>query len=261
VATSTQRFYLIGETFDGDKSLLKSFVDPSTKLDGQFDFPLRAQLVKNILMRQGALTELDTFLNTNDGYYGASAIMGTFLGNHDLPRSIHFAEDSPLFTEWDTGKSRGWNNKPSAPTDTKPYERLAVAFTAMLTLPGLPMIYYGDEIGMHGAGDPDNRHFMVWSGTSTAQDALRAHLTKLTAIRKAHSALRRGTRQQVWLAVDVYGYRMSDGSDQLIVVLNRSDVQQTIQLTGASSFKDLLSNETVTASAVKIPARSSRILQ
>ena len=32
----------MGETFDGSKDLLKQYIDPATKLDGQFDFPLRA---------------------------------------------------------------------------------------------------------------------------------------------------------------------------------------------------------------------------
>ena len=35
-----QKFYMVGETFDGDRVLIKSYVDPNTMLDGQFDFPL-----------------------------------------------------------------------------------------------------------------------------------------------------------------------------------------------------------------------------
>ncbi len=259
--SGTKSFYLIGETFDGDRSLLKQFIDPATKLDGQFDFPLRAQLVKNVLMRQGSLQELDTFLSTNDTFYGAGAIMGSFLGNHDLPRAIHLAEDSPQFGEWDDGKKRAWNNPPTLPSASAPFERLGVAFAAILTLPGVPTIYYGDELGMAGGGDPDNRRFMAWSGTTAPQDKLRALVTKLIGIRKEHPALRRGTRQQVWLGADVYGYKRTSGGDQLTVVLNRSDSEQTIQLTGATSFKDLLTGETITASSVKVPARSARVLQ
>ena len=261
VLQAGQRFYLVGETFDGERDVLKQYIDPATKLDGQFDFPLRAQMAKVLLMRQGSFTDLDTFLASNEGYYGATAVMGTFLGNHDLPRAIHLAEDTPQFSEWDTGKSRAWTNTPSDPGYARPFERLAVAFTALLTLPGLPLIYYGDEIGMAGGGDPDNRRAMIWSGTTADQDKLRAQVTKLIGLRAAHPALRRGSRQQVWLASDVYAYRMSLGSDAITVVLNRSDSEQTIQLTGKSSFVDLLTNETVSATSVKMPARSSRVLQ
>ena len=36
-----QPFYMVGETFDGNRDLIKSYVDPNTLLNGQFDFPLR----------------------------------------------------------------------------------------------------------------------------------------------------------------------------------------------------------------------------
>jgi glycosidase len=257
-----ERFYLVGETFDGSKDLLKQYIDPKTKLDGQFDFPLRAMLVKVLLMRQGSFTDLETFLNANAGYYGPGAVMGTFLGNHDLPRAIHLAEDTPQFSEWNTGKSRAWSNTPSLPTGDKPFERLALGFTALLTLPGLPLIYYGDEIGMPGGGDPDNRRLMTWSGTTAAQDKLRAHVTKLTAIRAQHPALRRGVRKQLWISADVYAYQMSSATGTIVVVLNRSDSEKTISLSAASatSYKDLLSGATFSAASVKVPARTSLVL-
>ena len=44
------------------------------------------------------------------------------------------------------------------------YERLALAMAVTLTNRGVPLIYYGDEIGLPGAGDPDNRRLMQWSG-------------------------------------------------------------------------------------------------
>jgi glycosidase len=255
-----QRFYLIGETFDGERALIKEHVDPATKLDGQFDFPLRAQLVKNLLMRQGGLDELETFLNSNDGYYGKDALMGTFLGNHDLPRAIHLAEDTAQFSEWDAGKTRAWTNLPAQPTGAAPYQRLALAFTVLFTLPGLPTIYYGDELGMAGGGDPDNRRPMLWTGASPDQEALRTTISKLAAVRKQHPALRRGTRKELWLGAEVYAYRMSEGSDQLVIVINRSDVEQTIQLP-ASSYQDLLRGVTLTGPSFKLAPRSSYLLQ
>ena len=51
---------------------------------------------------------------------------------------------------------------------------MGVGFTFLYTTKGIPLVYYGDEIGMAGAGDPDNRRFMQWEGLSEFQVALRA---------------------------------------------------------------------------------------
>ncbi len=255
-----ERFYMVGETFDGDKNVLKKYVNPQTMLDGQFDFPLRAELVKVILARQGSFNDLHGFLNGNEGFYGANAIMGTFLGNHDIPRSIHFAEDSPLWGDvWSDGKDRAWVDQPSAPAKTSAYERLGVGFIALMTLPGVPLIYYGDEVGMAGAGDPDNRRFMQWTGTTAAQEKLRTLIGKLTKVRSQHPALRYGSRKGLVVQHDVYAYEMSHKTDKLIVVLNRADGQQTVNLSGPS-YQDLLSGQSFGGS-VTVPPRGGVILQ
>ena len=254
------KFYMVGETFTYQKNVLKPYIDPKTKLDGQFDFPLREKLVNIILRRQSNFYDLDTFLNANDGYYGSGAIMGNFIGNHDLPRSIHLAEDSPVFGSMDGGKSKSWYTNLKEPNYAKPYERLGVAFTALMTLQGVPLIYYGDEIGLAGGGDPDNRRFMKWSGLSSHQTKLKAHVAKLGKIRAANSALRRGVRKERWKENDVYAYSMTHGSNVVYVVLNRSDSSKTIKLPG-TSLTDQLTGSKVTASSVTVGARSSMVLK
>jgi len=87
-----------------------------------------------------------------------------------VPRAIHFAEDAPLWgDEWSAGRDRSWGG-PGLPSDPDPFERLAVAYTLLMTVPGIPLLYYGDEIGMPGAGDPDNRRMMQWSGLTADQE-------------------------------------------------------------------------------------------
>jgi glycosidase len=254
-----QTFYMVGETFDGDRGLIGSYVDPDTMLDGQFDFPLRAQLVRNILRREGNMGELAGFLDDNDRAYHRRAVMGTFIGNHDLPRPIHIAEDSPQFGEWDSGKGRGWDDRPELPAYDRPFQRLAVAYAFLMTTHGMPLIYYGDEIGMAGGGDPDNRRTMQWDGTSGDQDWLRGEIQALARLRAEHSALRRGVRTSLHAQGDVYLYRMMDAHEVVWVALNRGDDERAATGLPDGNFRDLRSGETVAAGSALAP-RSYRVL-
>jgi len=254
-----QPFYMVGETFDGNRDLIKSYVDPRTMLDGQFDFPLRGSILSTILRRDGAMTDLADFLNSNDGYYGEGSVMSTFIGNHDVPRPVHLAEDTPLFGAWDGGKERAWVNRPSLPANRAPFERLAVAYTLLFGLPGIPMIYYGDEYGMPGAGDPDNRRFMQWSGHTEHQTWLRDRIAALAKARHAHPALRRGTRRPLGASTEVLVFEMTAPGDTVYVVLNRSDAPQPAVGLPAGGYTDATTGQTVSASAL-VPARTGYLL-
>lgn len=255
---SKQHFYMVGETFEsGNRDLVRKYVDPSL-LDGQFDFPLRAVVVEKLLRRSGSMFDLDGFLASNDGYY--PGIMSTFLGNHDIARIINTALDDPWDAWAAADKGAGnWTNTPQLPTYKAPFERMAVAFTFLLTTKGIPLIYYGDEIGMPGAGDPDNRRFMQWSGYSDNQLFLRGQLEALGQIRKAHPALWRGTRTTASVTQDTYGYVMSDGADVVSIALNRGDTTAAVAGMPAKGH-DLLTDKDVDGPSVTLPPRTAMVL-
>ena len=256
-----QIFYLVGETFTGERDLIKYYVRPDTMLDGQFDFPLRANILATVLRRAGSMQDLGNFLGSNDTFYGPGAVMSTFIGNHDVPRVIGFAEDQPLYgSDWDDGKARAWNNRPGLPGSSRPFERLAVAYTLLFTSPGVPLIYYGDEIGLPGGGDPDNRRFMPWSGLTADQTNLRATIEKLTRLRKDHAALRRGTRTIRGSAQHTLVYEMQAPGDDVYVALNRDDAAQPAGGLPAGEYDDLVHGGTVTA-PLSIPPRTGLVLR
>jgi glycosidase len=255
-----QHVYLVGETFTGDQGLIKSFINPSTMLDGQFDFPLRAHVNSAILMRSEAMQDLVAFMDANLGFYG-NAVMSTFLGNHDVPRIIHFAEDTPLWSDvWANGRDRGWQNQPSLPSASAPFERVSVAMAILMTNQGVPLIYYGDEVGQPGAGDPDNRRPMQWSGYSAGQQLLLDRMKKLGAIRAAHPALRRGTRTTLSTGTDTWVYSMTAGTDAVYVAVNRGDLPQTVSGLPSTMLTDQMTGDVFTAASLSVPARSVRIL-
>ena len=255
-----EKVYLVGETFDGRYDVICPYVSNSM-LDGQFDFPLRSVLVQTVLMRIEAMGDLHNGLNEYETACGASAIMSPFVGNHDMPRPIHFAQNTRFSDDvWYNGKDRNWNNQPGLPSEASAFERLANAFTVLFTIKGVPLVYYGDEIGLPGAGDPDNRRDMQWTGTNAAQNGLREHIKKLGKIRADHAPLRRGTRSQVHISNDVYAYKMSYLGSDVYVVVNRADSQQSVSGLPSGSLTNLLMNTTVNGPTFNVPARSSMIL-
>lgn len=260
-SVTMQHFYMVGETYSGNRDDLKPLVS-ADKLDGQFDFPFRFNVTRKLIMRYESMQDLESFLSSNEGYYGSQAIMSPFLGNADMPRTVHFAEDVPVWnTEYADGKDRNWSNQPAQPASASPYERMGVAFTLLFTTKGIPLVYYGDEVGLAGAGDPDNRRMMQFDGYNAGQQALLDHVKKLSQIRAAHSALRHGQRVSLGATQETLGYKMSDAGDVLFVVLNRSDSPQQQGGLPSGSFQDLLTGTTVSGPTVTIPARGSMVLQ
>ena len=258
------RFYLVGETYDwGNRGLLKSFVDPTTMLDGQFDFPFRKELCE-ATMGSGNLGGFSDWLKGNDAFYGPGALMSTWIGNHDIPRVIHNATGQFGCTQGSYA-AIGWSFDYNQPSDAAPYEKLRVAFALMLTNPGLPLIYYGDEIGLAGGGDPDNRRMMVWDDgqLNSHQIALRSSVRELARIRGENKAITRGRRSTVSVSNDTWVYRMGgcgvDAPD-VIVAVNRAGNANSVDIP-AGSYVNLSNNASQQGGSTSLPPRSYLILR
>jgi glycosidase len=264
---TADRFYMVGETFDYfNRGLLASFVDPATRLDGQFDFPFKRALCQGLFDPAGSLAGLAAFAAGNDTFYGPGSIMTTWIGNHDVPRAIGFAAwQLPSCTEG-SHAGNSWTGNFPQPTGAAPYERLGLAFAAMMTGPGIPLIYYGDEVGLAGGGDPDNRRMMPWDDSALAapQLALRARVRRLARLRGSLVALGRGTRQTLSADRDTWVYRMgcaggSGDAAPVIVALNRADATRSVPLP-AGTYVDRMTDQPVGGSSLELPPRGFAVL-
>ncbi len=269
-------FYTVGETYSGDRDLIGSYVN-AQELDGQFDFPVYWAIVaafarNEIGLSNGDGSLEDTFADSEAAFAGH--LMSTFLGNHDVARFLAQAsgEIGSLYGDSACGDDGQLRTPDVGTDDPTPYARLRLAWTFLLTSEGLPLIYYGDEIGLPGYNDPDNRQRMKWGDALSPNEAATlAHVQALGRARRDHPAFSTGVRTGWWEGeADVYAYaRVADG-DQVLVLLNRGGSERTLEnglafagLT-ATSWEDVLTGDAYTAAgdrlSVTIPARASRVL-
>lgn len=136
------------------------------------------------------------------------------------------------------------------------------------TYAGAPTIYYGDELGMVGADDPDDRRAMIWG---EGNESLVKWYAKLATIRNNYTALRTGSVEPVKGTGDeILSYVRRDNSDTMLVAMNNSATAKDAVFDlndlklDATALTDVISgtNYTVVAGKVtiSIPAYNGVIL-
>ncbi len=240
--------YIVGETFTGSSgwSSIQRYLGPYG-LDGQFDFPVMWALRDTLAHGNGSMVELSaTVAESQWAWAGPDAQMAPFVGNHDVTRFLSEAAG-------DTGHA--WDDPPPPPEDDEPYRRLVLAQAMALTLPGVPTIYYGDEIGLPGAGDPDNRRAMRFGDQLSPDEAWTlAQMSILGQARACLPALRRGSWDELLADDDVLA-ALRHAGDRLpaLVLVNRAGepAERTIPIPATAiggesgDFVDILSGQRV----------------
>lgn len=178
---------LLAENWDGLVSIAASFND---QFDMAFDFPFQGSLIASLT--SGSASDLKNLMLEQQRILPENAIMNRFFNNHDMNR---------IFTTLDEARAK-------------------LGFTILLTMPDMPMLYYGDEIGMKGAKDPydegirrpmewcaDNQcpgmatWYPVWNdladGISVEEQtndpgSILSYIRDLIAVREANSVLETG---------------------------------------------------------------------
>jgi neopullulanase len=260
-------FNVVGEVFDSDPALVSFFQGGKMRFDGidsgvdaLFDFPLQNAMDK-VFTGAAPLRELPKVL-AHDALYPDANRLVTFIDLHDLPRFLH---------------RRGATR-----------EALIEAFTFLLTTRGIPMLYYGGEIGMNGGDDPDNRRDFPggWkedpsnafdsAQRTPEQQALFQRFQHLARLRAATPPLRRGSLLHLLVEDDAYVFARLTSTDnapgsRVLVAFNNAAVPAILQvpLTGTgiadgTRLEDLLGAAPPIYAAegiarIKLPPHSSAI--
>lgn len=111
------------------------------------------------------------------------------------------------------------------------WDSVQLATLLLMTYPGAPSIYYGDEIGLEGGGpDHDIRRTFPWDRPELWRPEVLKFHTDLVALRKAYPALRRGSYQTVYAEGRCYALARKLEDEVLLVVVNAGDEAVEIQL-------------------------------
>ncbi len=211
----------IGEVFHSDPTVTSFFAGGQRRFDGidsgvttVFDFPLYSTL-RDVLLRDAATAKIAGILRQDELYPHPENLI-TFFGNHDVPRFASAAGGS--------------------------LAKQKLAFGLVLTLRGIPELYYGDEIAMPGGADPDNRRDFPggWpddrqnafqsSGRSAQQQELFSYVQSLLQLRREHVALQTGRLWHLFSDQSSYVFLRDNDEEHLLVAVNNDAVPRTLRI-------------------------------
>jgi len=222
-----RKVYQIGETF-GDYDLIASYVN-NGQLSAQFNFNLAYFAIPVFVEPDKSFAFVDFHMKKSFASFGYNNLMGNIMDSHDKVRFMAYADGAITRQGVDT-REMAWNNPPTV-RNPRSYEKAKLYLAYMLTVPGLPVIYYGSEFGMTGADDPDNRRMMRFGDSLSVYEKLMlADTRKIVRMRNQHSALRYGDFLTLQADTAIYAYLRSDMNERLLVVLNKAESAQSLDL-------------------------------
>lgn len=232
VRNERQNLFLVGEALFNSPSDQINKLTPYVRagFDSMFNFLLRAALEETFARGKSVDLVANKVQDTVKEFGSRSLMMTNLLDNHDMPRFLNQIEDAV-----------GSADNPANANQIR--QRYHLALAMLFTLPGIPQIYYGNEIGMFGANDPFNRKDMpswAWTATGRSKNSSGqgflpsaqttfSYIQKLSRIRKNNPALFNGYyaemyRQSSRSNPDVYAFFRGYMNNRIITVVNNGTI-------------------------------------
>ena len=211
----------VGEVADPDPSITSFFEGDRKQFDGidsglptVFDFPMESAL-RDVIINGAPMKRIIDVLQRDELYPHPETLV-TFFGNHDHARFLTVKGSDPV--------------------------KLKAAFSLLLTLRGIPQIYSGDEIGMLGGDDPDNRrdfpggfpgdphNAFTAAGRTADEEDVFAHVQSLLAVRRAHAALRTGKQWHIGWDDSYYAFLRELPDEKIFAVYNNASSSGNLKI-------------------------------
>ncbi len=222
-----KNMYQIGETF-GSYDLVSSYVN-NGQLNAQFNFNLYDIAIPTFIKSSASFSALDNEMQKSFEVYGMNNLMGNIMDSHDKVRFISYADGDVPINGGDAAEI-GWDNPPKVDHESS-YKKLDLYLAYEMSIPGVPVVDYGDEIGLPGAADPDNRRMMRFGKQlSKWEKENLAEVKKIVNLRKNNPALRYGDFYTLKADTNCYVYTRSDFNQRILIALNKSDKAQTVNI-------------------------------
>jgi glycosidase len=249
--------YQIGETF-GSYQLVSSYVN-NGQLNAQFNFNLYDLAIPTFIRSNASFAPLDKELSKSISIYGIDNVMGNIMDSHDKIRFMAYADSAISLDGGVDASELDWTNPPTVKNKSS-YDKLKLYLCYLLTIPGVPVIDYGDEIGMTGAADPDNRRMMRFdSSLSVWEKETLTDVSKIIHIRDNNSALRHGDIYTLLADTSSYVYIRSDVNERILVAMNKSNAPETLKIGLPGIYKLTSANDLLSANIQSVKNNSIEI--
>ncbi|MBR4695344.1 MAG: 4-alpha-glucanotransferase, partial [Selenomonadaceae bacterium] len=215
------------------------------EMDSAMNYPFRQHVMDFLLGRTDGATCRRRLESLRENYPKENFYaMMNLLSSHDVQRAITLLGEAPC------GEELPMREQSRYRLDKEHYtlgrKRLFLAVLWQMTYPGVPCIYYGDEIGMEGFKEPFNRRSYPWGG---GDDRILEGYRRCISERNGHTALQTGDFLPLFAEGDVIAYArvIKDGrdafgneaeNDAYIVAINRNKNEARHISLNVSEFAD-----------------------
>ena len=163
--------------------------------------------------------------------------MGNITSNPDQPRLISYAGSALSWTEDAT--EAGFTRKIGVGNPIG-YKRLQMTTALMCAIPGIPVIYYGDEIGIPGAGNPDNQRMMYFKKLTPYEIETKQITQKITKLRRKRISLSYGDTEILFDDKNTLVLARTYFGEITIIAFNKSKKVQNVQFNVPWRFRNEL---------------------